>query len=184
MNDGRIVSSDGIDVAPADWPDAFEEHQVPWSNALQARARDGVPYLLGPTARVTLAHDQLHPLAREALAATGLGTELRTSVFRSIVARAVELLHALATRREVQARDVFDLDHLRPHAAAAKTAPLDEVKQALEQLTLIDFAMFNTQVVPFLPSDLAAYYGTNEAWLELSEKVCLDLSAALPPVSP
>lgn len=93
-------------------------------------------------------------------------------------------IHALATRREVPARDVFDLDHLRPHAAAAKTAPPDEVKQALEQLGLIDFAMFNTQVVPFLPPDLAAYYGTNEAWLDLSEKVRLDLSAALPPVPP
>jgi coenzyme F420-reducing hydrogenase alpha subunit len=51
MNEGRIVSSDGIDLPSSAWPDAFEEHQVPWSNALQARARDGVPYLLGPTAR-------------------------------------------------------------------------------------------------------------------------------------
>jgi coenzyme F420-reducing hydrogenase alpha subunit len=96
MNEGRIVSSDGIDVAQWDWPDAFEEHQVPWSNALQARARDGVPYLLGPTARVALAGDRLHPIAREALAATGLDGELRTNVFRSIVARSVELLHAVA----------------------------------------------------------------------------------------
>jgi len=96
MNEGRIVSSDGIDVAQWDWPEAFEEHQVAWSNALQARARDGVPYLLGPTARVTLAGNRLHPLAREALAATGLDGELRTNVFRSIVARSVELLHAMA----------------------------------------------------------------------------------------
>jgi coenzyme F420-reducing hydrogenase alpha subunit len=103
MNDGRIVSSDGIDVAPGAWTDAFEEHQVPWSNALQAKARDGVPYLLGPTARVVLAADQLHPLAREALAATGLGDELRTSVFRSIVSRSIELLHAIA-----EAVDIID----------------------------------------------------------------------------
>ena len=111
MNDGRIVSSDGIDVAPSDWPDAFEEHQVPWSNALQARARDGVPYLLGPTARVVLAGSTLHPLPRQALAATGLGDELRTSVFRSIVARAVELLHAIA-----EASDIIDA--YRPPAEA------------------------------------------------------------------
>jgi len=103
MNDGRIVSSDGIDVAPSGWADTFEERQVPWSNALQARARDGVPYLLGPTARVTLAGSQLHPLAREALTSTGLGSELRTNVFRSIVARAVELLHACA-----EAIDIID----------------------------------------------------------------------------
>jgi sulfhydrogenase subunit alpha len=113
MNDGRIVSSDGIDVAPGAWTDAFEEHQVPWSNALQARARDGVPYLLGPTARVSLAGDALHPLARQALDATGLGDELRTNVFRSIVARAVELLHAVA-----EAIEIID-GYRRPTDAAA-----------------------------------------------------------------
>jgi coenzyme F420-reducing hydrogenase alpha subunit len=114
MNDGRITSSDGIDVAPGAWTDAFAEQQVPWSNALQARARDGVPYLLGPTARVTLAGEQLHPIAREALAATGLGDELRTSVFRSIVARSVELVHAVA-----EARDLIDryVPPAEPHAA-------------------------------------------------------------------
>jgi len=103
MNDGRIVSTDGIDIDPADWLIAFEERQVPWSNALQAVSHDGVPYLLGPTARVSLAGTALHPLAAEALSATGLGDELRTNVFRSIVARAVELLHALA-----EAADTID----------------------------------------------------------------------------
>jgi len=103
MNDGRIVSTDGIDLAPGDWRDAFHEEHVPWSNALQAQAADGVPYLLGPTARVVQAQGQLHPLAAEALAATGLGDELRTNVFRSIVSRGVELLHAVA-----EAIDIID----------------------------------------------------------------------------
>ena len=101
MNDGRIVSSNGLDLDPADWPIAFEERQVPWSNALQAVSHDGSAYLLGPTARVTLAGSQLHPLAAEALRATGLGEELRTNVFRSIVARAVELLHAFAEASDI-----------------------------------------------------------------------------------
>ena len=102
MNDGRIVSSDGIDLAPGEWRSAFHEEQVPWSHALQARAADGVPYLLGPTARVVLAADQLHPLARAALEATGLTTDdLRRNVFRSIVSRAVELVHALAEAAEI-----------------------------------------------------------------------------------
>jgi sulfhydrogenase subunit alpha len=103
MNDGRIVSSDGLDLDPADWPVAFEERQVPWSNALHAVSHDGSPYLLGPTARVSLAGAMLHPLAVEALRATGLDDELRTNIFRSIVARAVELLHALA-----EASDILD----------------------------------------------------------------------------
>jgi coenzyme F420-reducing hydrogenase alpha subunit len=104
MNDGRIVSSDGIDLAPTDWGRGFHEEQVAWSHALQSRAADGVPYLLGPTARVALARDQLHPRARAALDATGISAEdLRRNVFRSIVARSVELLHALAEAGDIVA---------------------------------------------------------------------------------
>ena len=104
MSEGRIVSSDGIDLAPGEWGKAFHEEQVPWSHALQAHAADGVPYLLGPTARVTVARDQLHPIARAALDATGISPEeLRRNVFRSIVARSVELLHALAEAADIVA---------------------------------------------------------------------------------
>ena len=122
MNEGRITSSDGIDVAPGAWTDAFAEHQVPWSNALQARARDGVPYLLGPTARVSLAGDQLHPVAREALAATGLGDALRTSVFRSIVARGVELVHAVAEARDLSTATPHRQSRT-PHGPPAPASP-------------------------------------------------------------
>jgi sulfhydrogenase subunit alpha len=102
-NDGRIVSSDGLDLAPGAWGDAFEELHLEGSNALHARTRDGRVYLLGPTARIALAAGGLHPLAAEALAATGLRDEIRVNIHRSIVARAVELLHACA-----EARDLID----------------------------------------------------------------------------
>jgi sulfhydrogenase subunit alpha len=117
MNDGRIVSSDGIDVAADEWPNVFHEEQVSWSNALQARAADGVPYLLGPTARVVLAGDRLHPEAAAALAATGLGDGLRTNVFRSIVSRSAELVHAVA-----EAIEIID-DYVPPSAASEPWAP-------------------------------------------------------------
>ncbi len=102
-NDGRIVSTDGLDLAPGAWTEAFEEEHVEGTNALHARTRDGRVYLLGPTARLALAADRLHPLAAEALAASGLAGEIRTNIHRSIVARAVELLGALA-----EARDLID----------------------------------------------------------------------------
>jgi coenzyme F420-reducing hydrogenase alpha subunit len=50
---------------------------------------------------VALAGPALHPLAADALRATGLGDELVTNVFRSIVARSVELLHAFAVAAEI-----------------------------------------------------------------------------------
>jgi coenzyme F420-reducing hydrogenase alpha subunit len=103
FNDGRIVSSDGLDIAPGAWGDAFEELHLEGTNALHARTHDGAVYLLGPTARVCLAADQLHPLAAEALEATGVREAIRTNIHRSIVARAVELLHACA-----EARDIID----------------------------------------------------------------------------
>ena len=93
-------------------------------------------------------------------------------------------INALAARTQVQARDVFDLHHLSQYAAAGRAAPPRLVAQAMEQLGLISFAMFKDQVVPFLPTDLAAHYGTSEAWKAMSEKVRNDLLAALPPSAP
>jgi len=101
MNEGRIVSSDGLDLPAHDWEDAFREEQVEGTSALHARTHGGEAYLLGPTARIALAGDLLHPLAREALAASGQADELATNVFRSILARAVELVHATAEAAEL-----------------------------------------------------------------------------------
>jgi coenzyme F420-reducing hydrogenase alpha subunit len=112
MNDGRIVSSDGLDLAPTDWEAAFREDQVGWSNALQARTHAGEVYLLGPSSRIILAGDRLHPRAAEALVRTGLADEIRRNPFRSIVARAVELVHAAA-----EALDI--IDGYRPPARPA-----------------------------------------------------------------
>jgi sulfhydrogenase subunit alpha len=103
MNEGRIVSSDGLDIAATAWATEFHEAQVSWSHALQARSADRRPYLLGPASRIALAADRLHPLAAEALARTGLADEIRTNPFRSIVARAIELVDATA-----EALDIVD----------------------------------------------------------------------------
>ena len=94
MNEGRIVSTDGLDLPPTSWRDAFAEEQVPWSSALQARAADGRAYLLGPAARIVLAGDRLGPAAREALARLGGQDRIARNPHWSIAARAVELVHA------------------------------------------------------------------------------------------
>jgi sulfhydrogenase subunit alpha len=75
--------------------------QVPWSNALQARTAAGLPYLLGPAARIVLDHGQLHPVARDALESSGALESIRMNPYRSIVARAVELVHAAAEAVEI-----------------------------------------------------------------------------------
>lgn len=117
MNEGRIVSTDGLDLAAQDWEAAFTERQVPWSHALQARGRDGRPYLLGPSSRITLAAPQLHPTARAALERTGLAAEIAVNPYRSIVARAVELVDAVAEAIEIV--DAYE----PPDAAAVEWQP-------------------------------------------------------------
>jgi sulfhydrogenase subunit alpha len=117
MNEGRIVSSDGLDLGQTEWRSEFSEEQVAWSHALQARGRDGLPYLLGPMARITLAADQLHPTAAAALRETGLAGEIAVNPYRSIVARAVELVDATA-----EALDIVE-SYQRPDAPAATWSP-------------------------------------------------------------
>ena len=87
-------------------------------------------------------------------------------------------INALATRTQVQARDVFDLDHLSSFAEAARGVPSGLVARAVEQLELITFEMFREQVVPYLPIDLAEHYGTLVAWKAMADRVGKDLSRA------
>ena len=114
MNDGRIVSTDGLDIAA----DSMA-HGVPrTAGRLVARPpvarsrRTPVPPRTR-WSRITLDADRLHPLAAAALARTGLAAEIAVNPYRSIVARAVELVDATA-----EALDLVDA--YRPPADAGR----------------------------------------------------------------
>ena len=89
---GRVVSTAGLDIAEREFLDHVVEEHVGHSTALHA-ALDGGEYVTGPLARYALASDRLAPAARDAARAAGLGAVERNP-FRSIVVRAVEVLHA------------------------------------------------------------------------------------------
>jgi sulfhydrogenase subunit alpha len=93
FNEGRISSSSGLDIAPAQYDAYFEETQVERSTALHGHVRGGGPYLVGPLARYNLNFDRLSPLARSAALEAGLETTC-INPYRSIVVRAVEVLYA------------------------------------------------------------------------------------------
>ena len=93
IDDGRIVSDRGIDIAASEFDDTFVEEQVPHSNALHCRIRERGSYLAGPLARFTLNFDRLSPLARDAAVDAGLDGSCRNP-FQSIVVRSVEILYA------------------------------------------------------------------------------------------
>ena len=92
LNEGRLVSSRGLDVPVSAFEDHVREEHVPHSTALHATV-DGEPYLVGPVARYVLNHDRLSPLAQEAAKEAGLGPVVRNP-FQSIVVRAVETVYA------------------------------------------------------------------------------------------
>jgi coenzyme F420-reducing hydrogenase alpha subunit len=93
IDDGRIVSSKGIDIAPPEFDATFEEQHVEHSTALHARVRGRGSYLTGPLARFGLNRERLSPIAAEAAAEAGIGDGC-ANPFRSIVVRAVEVLYA------------------------------------------------------------------------------------------
>ncbi len=109
MNEGRIASTGGLDVAPEAFEEVMEERQVPHSTALQAVLRGEGVYLTGPLARHALNRARLTPLALEAAEAVGLEPGCRNP-FRSILVRAVEVLHACDEAVAILARDDLDLD--------------------------------------------------------------------------
>ncbi|MGO9483342.1 MAG: Ni/Fe hydrogenase subunit alpha [Rhodomicrobium sp.] len=93
LNEGRLVSSRGIDIAIADYETEFEERHVAHSTALHSMVKRRGAYHVGPLARYALNSDRLPShilgLAREA----GLG-EVCRNPFKSIVVRAVEIVYA------------------------------------------------------------------------------------------
>jgi coenzyme F420-reducing hydrogenase alpha subunit len=96
LDTGRLVTTDGIDIDPGAWDSHITEQHVAHSTALQATSVDGKHHLVGPSARVVLAGEGLHPLAREALDAVGGPELVRRNMFAAIIARGIELIHSIA----------------------------------------------------------------------------------------
>ncbi|GER90720.1 Ni/Fe hydrogenase subunit alpha [Dictyobacter vulcani] len=93
MNEGRLCSNKGLNIAVQDYDDYFIEEQVPYSNALQSRIKGRGAYFTGPMARYNLNFARLSPLAQEAACAAGL-EESCQNPFQSIIVRSVEILYA------------------------------------------------------------------------------------------
>jgi sulfhydrogenase subunit alpha len=119
LNEGRIVSSSGLDISPDEYQDHFVEQQVAHSNALHSFLRARGTYLVGPLARYAINFDRLSPLAQEAARAAGLGSVCRNP-FRSVTVRAVEILYACdEALRLISTYEPPERPHVEivPHAA-------------------------------------------------------------------
>lgn len=94
LNEGRIVSSLGLDIAVEEFEQHFAERHIEHSTALQCvKLPEETHYLLGPLARLNLCQEQLLPIARRELEQCRTDWPCRNN-FKSIVARCVEMIQA------------------------------------------------------------------------------------------
>jgi coenzyme F420-reducing hydrogenase alpha subunit len=94
MNEGRVVSSKGLNIPVEEYEQHFTERHVKQSNALHSiRWPSKTNYLVGPLARVNLCFDQLSPTAKREAEACKITWPCRNN-FQSIIARAIELIDA------------------------------------------------------------------------------------------
>lgn len=94
IDEGRIMSSTGLDIAVDQFPDHFFETHVERSNALHGHMKDGPPYLTGPLARYANNFERLSETAKQTAADCGLGPVV-TNPFKSILVRMVEVQYAI-----------------------------------------------------------------------------------------
>ncbi len=92
FNEGRVVSSRGLDIPVREYEQVFTEEHVPHSTALHSTLRSDA-YFVGPMARYNLNFDRLPPTVQEAAKAAGLQAGCRNP-FQSIVVRSLEILYA------------------------------------------------------------------------------------------
>jgi len=93
FNEGRIVSSKGVDIPVEDFYDHFEEIHVEHSTSLHAVVKKRGEYFTGPMARYNNNFDKL-PAAVQKTARDGGLSETCNNPFKSIIIRSVETLFA------------------------------------------------------------------------------------------
>lgn len=93
VNEGRLVSSAGLDIDISQFNQHFEEEHVEHSNALHSVLKKRGAYFVGPMARFNLNFDRLSPIAKEAAQQAGLSGKCNNP-FKSIIVRSVEVLYA------------------------------------------------------------------------------------------
>jgi len=94
VNDGRLVSTEGLDVPNWEYPQWLIERHVPGCNCKHAIVKGRDSFLVGPLARINNNFEQLSADAKAAAKEVGF-TVPCFNPFMSIVARAIETVHAI-----------------------------------------------------------------------------------------
>lgn len=118
LNEGRIVSSSGLDIDVGEYERHFEERHLPQSTALHSvMLPDAKRYLVGPLPRVNLCLEQLPPTARREAESCGIAWPSNNN-FHSIVARGIEVVAAFE-----EAVQIVDEYHAEPAVSRIEYTP-------------------------------------------------------------
>ncbi|SDZ81196.1 Ni/Fe hydrogenase subunit alpha [Microbulbifer marinus] len=93
MNEGRIVSTQGLNIDAQEYEQYFREEHVEYSNALHSVLEQRGAYMVGPMARYNLNFDRLAPRVQRLAEEIGF-PPFCANPFQSIVVRSLEVLHA------------------------------------------------------------------------------------------
>ena len=179
---GLLLGAQGLELTRITKPKQTETTQR-WKLELRARGADlpfhtrvefsrrGVtePHLLEPAlAEVVKPYGILAPAAQHYTAAAAVRQKIG----------------ALAGRAEIQARDIWDLEHLF-RVASADARPLTAalaraVPVAIERTFEMPFDAFRAQVVSFLAPEQQPLHDDPVAWDRIRERVVAELTSLLP----
>ena len=93
LNEGRIISTKGLDISVSEYDCNFKEEHVSYTNALHTTRIGHGAVLAGPIARYNINFQKLSPLVKELAKEIGLSTTCRNP-YKGILIRGLEVLYA------------------------------------------------------------------------------------------
>jgi sulfhydrogenase subunit alpha len=93
FNEGRLVSTKGLDIAIREYEEHFVEEHVEHSNALHSVIKGRGNYFVGPLARYNINFDKLPRSVQKAAKDASLSPVCKNP-FKSIIVRSIETLYA------------------------------------------------------------------------------------------
>lgn len=93
MNEGNIVSDQGLNIAISEFENYFKESQAPYSTALHCHLNNNA-YLVGPLARVNLNYHLLPEKIKKIISQSHIQFP-SNNMFHSIIARCIEVYYAM-----------------------------------------------------------------------------------------
>ncbi len=119
FNEGRIVSSSGLDIPLSEFEEHFQEEHIEYSNALHCTLDGGRPYFVGPMARFHLNYEQLPDVVKKEARKVGVEGNCMNP-YRSIIVRSLEVLFSCE-----EALRIID-DYEQPDVHRKEVTPTEE----------------------------------------------------------